>query len=371
VLLQKTWESLQQSCEPKISISGTCVDLYRLGYKGQPIRLHDMVIVEIEETGELLYRQVICNDVDLVDPTGTRPEIGDYIPNIVYINRDTNTKASGGGGGGGRGSMTNLEDEDLKWYTEFIKTQNQIGMVIRRKNGTDYIDAAAIALAINESNGETTALIKADHVNISATQTVHTLAGSVEVDANGKLVITNAGGMYVRRTEQGITAEFGIWDRGNLTGGVMVQEINGQTAVKISGDVIDINGSSIVINADRIDVNGIVSALASLSIQVQSLTVDGEATMDSIDASSIDVSGTVIGGDATFDSVTVPDGELTLGAYSAMWKMQSVVTSVTQVHYGAQYFALTSDGKSVSGSAYINPVTNVSSTSTTLYYLGL
>ena len=31
LLLQKTWESLQASCEPSISISGTCVDLYRLG----------------------------------------------------------------------------------------------------------------------------------------------------------------------------------------------------------------------------------------------------------------------------------------------------------------------------------------------------
>ena len=172
VLLQKTWESLQQSCEPKISISGTCVDLYRLGYKDQPIRLHDMAVVEIEETGELLYRQVICNDVDLVDPTGTRPEIGDYVPNIVYINRDTNKKASGGGGGGRRGGMTNLEDEDLKWYTEFVKTQNQIGMVIRKKNGSDYIDAAAIALAINESTGETEAKIQADHIYLNGNTTL-------------------------------------------------------------------------------------------------------------------------------------------------------------------------------------------------------
>ena len=172
VLLQKTWESLQQSCEPKISISGTCVDLYRLGYKDQPIRLHDMAIVEIEETGEGLYRQVICNDVDLVDPTGTRTEIGDYIPNIVYINRDTNKKASGGGGGGRKGGMTNLEDEDLKWYTEFVKTQNQIGMVVKKKNGSDYIDAAAIALAINESTGETEAKIQADHIYLNGHTTL-------------------------------------------------------------------------------------------------------------------------------------------------------------------------------------------------------
>jgi phage minor structural protein len=373
LLLQKTWESLQKSCEPTVNITGTCVDFYRLGYKDQPIRLHDMAIVEIEETGEQLYRQVICNDVDLINPTGTRPQIGDYVPNIIYINRDINEKASGGGGGGGgRGSMTNLEDELTIHETWFEKNDDLIGLFAGIKNGEGYLKVGQICLAINDSD-EILAYINADHVNISATNTAHMLAGSIVYDAQGNLVIkeSSGAGVLVERTQQGQTATFGVWDRGNLTGGVMVQQINGQTAVKISGDVIDINGSSIVINADRIDVNGIVSALSSLSIQVQSLTVDGEATMDSIDASSIDVSGTIIGGDATFDSVGIPDGELKVGAYNAMWKGQSVVTSVTQVHYGAQYFALTSDGQSVSGSAYINPVTNVSSTSATLYYLGL
>ena len=65
-LLQKTWESLQKASEPRVTVSGTCVDLYRLGYKDQPIRLHDIAIVEIEETGELLHKQVVCCDVDLV-----------------------------------------------------------------------------------------------------------------------------------------------------------------------------------------------------------------------------------------------------------------------------------------------------------------
>lgn len=243
VLLEKTWESLQQCAEPKVTISGTVVDLKRLGYRDQPIQLHDQVIIEIEETGELLYREIICCDIDLIDPTGTRVEIGDYIPNIIYINRDTDKKASGGGGGGGRG-MPNSEDEEIKWYTEFIKTQNQIGMVIRRKNGTDYIDAAAIALAINESTGETRALIKADHVNISATTTAHVLAGSIVYDENGNLVLkeSSGGGIVVERNQSGTTATFGVWDRGNLTGGVMITQINNETVLQISADRIDLVG---------------------------------------------------------------------------------------------------------------------------------
>jgi hypothetical protein len=166
VLLEKTWESLQQSCEPKISISGTVVDLYRLGYQDQPLRLHDTVIVEIEETGETFNKQIICCDIDLIDPTGSRVEIGDYIPNIIYINRDTDKKASGGGGGGrGKGSMTNLEDDDIKTFTEFIKTNEMVGMVVGQKNGDMYIRGGQITLAINEDGG-TTALIQADVIDI-------------------------------------------------------------------------------------------------------------------------------------------------------------------------------------------------------------
>ena len=165
VLLQKTWESLQKSCEPKISISGTCVDLYRLGYKDQPIRLHDMAVVEIEETGELFYRQVIGNDVDLIDPSGTKPEIGDYIPNIIYINRDTDKKASGGGGGGRKGD-TNLEDDIIRTFTDWVKTDEMIGMVVGTRNGSNYIKGGEITLAIN-ADGGSTATISADCIDIN------------------------------------------------------------------------------------------------------------------------------------------------------------------------------------------------------------
>lgn len=165
ILLQKTWESLKKCSEPLISITGTITELYRLGYKDQPVRLHDMAIIEIEETGELFYKLVICNDVDLVNPDGTRPEIGEYIPNIIYINRETNKKAGGGGGGRGPGSMTNLEDDDVKTWTDFVKTNEMIGMVVGTKDGNVYIKGGEITLAINEDHG-TTAKIQADTIDI-------------------------------------------------------------------------------------------------------------------------------------------------------------------------------------------------------------
>ena len=167
VLLQKTWESLQLACEPKISIAGSCVDLYRLGYKDQPLRLHDQVIVEIEETGELFYKQIICCDIDLIDPTGSRTEIGDYVPNIIYINRDTDKKASGGGGGGGRSpkSMTEYEGQQAYFSSEFVKNDRLIGMVAGIKDGTTYIKAASIVASINDDGG-TNVKLEADTIDI-------------------------------------------------------------------------------------------------------------------------------------------------------------------------------------------------------------
>ena len=168
VLLEKTWESLQLACEPKISISGTCVDLYRLGYKDQPLRLHDQVIVEIEETGELFYKQIICCDIDLTDPTGSRAEIGDYVPNIIYINRDTDKKASGGGGGGGRSpkSMTEYEGQQAYFSSEFVKNDRLIGMVAGIKDGDVYIKAASIIASIN-ADGGTNVKLEADTIDIN------------------------------------------------------------------------------------------------------------------------------------------------------------------------------------------------------------
>ena len=258
-LLEKTWEALKKTADPKINISSNVADLYRLGYKDQPIRLHDLAIVDIEETGESFQKEVICNDVDLVDPTGTRPEIGDYIPNIIYINRETNKKASGRGGGGGRG-QTNDEDDDSKYVTWFEKTDRLIGMLAGIKDGDEYIKVGEICLAINDSD-DILANIKADHVNISATSTAHMLAGSIVYDANGNLVLkeSSGGGVYVEHNDGQTTATFGVWDKGNLTGGVMVQEINGQTGTYITGDKINISATSSVATLAgeiEVDANG-------------------------------------------------------------------------------------------------------------------
>lgn len=359
-LLQKTWESLQKASEPRVTVSGTCVDLYRLGYKDQPIRLHDIAIVEIEETGELLHKQVVCCDVDLVNPDGTRPEIGDYIPNIIYINRETDKKAGGGGGGGGHG-MNNLEDDIVRTFTEFVKTDNQIGMIVGTRQGNNYIKAGQIILAINESGEpgsyESAAYVNADHVNISATNTAHLLAGSIVYDATGKLVLKDSSGAGIFIERQGGSASFGIWDKGNLTGGVMIQEINGETNLKITADVIDING--------------IVSALESRSISVGSLHVEGHSEFlqsASFEAGLSTDSGSPIncGGVVNADSGFTVGG---VGGNKATWQSKTVVTSVSEAHTSAGWLygdsSLTPTGRSNS-----RMVHSVTASTATINYLG-
>ena len=343
-LLEKTWETLKTSCDPKISITGTCTDLYRLGYHDEPLRLHDTVIVEIRQTGEKFQKEIIRLDVDLIDPTATRPEIGDYIPNIIYINRDTNEVATTGtiggrgGGGGGRGG-TNAATYEYNTYSGFEKRTDEFGsmiaMVVGKREGDQYIKAAEIALSINASSGETEAHINADHINISGTSTVQTLAGAMELDANGKLVIKEGAGLYLERTEQGSVAKFGVWDQGNLTGGVMVQQINGQT------------GTVLTLSADVIDIQGIVDSLTAFDIEVNDLTANDIYVTTDLTASMI-----------SCDSFEFGEGNY------VSWQSKSVITSVGTTSF-TKNFRL-SDGTTWEHSV----VTDVSKTSATIYYLG-
>ena len=344
VLLQKTWEALKRTAEPKIRIAGSAADLSRLGYADQPLRLHDLAIVEIAETGEVFQKEIIMLDVDLVDPTENQLEIGDYIPNIVYINRETARRASGGGGGGGRGQTAN-EAEQSETFAEFARTNDMIGMVVGTRNGGYYVKAGEIVLAINESGEtgqyESAAYISADHVNISGTNTVQTIAGALELDANGHLVIKEGAGLYLERTSGGSTAQFGVWDRGNLTGGVMVSQINGQSYLKLKADVIDIDG--------------IITALQSLDVETETITCENAYFTGNMYAFT----------GAHVNSLWVGSGQGT----EATWKSETVITSVS-VTKTSSYGWVYENSAGVQHTYQSQMVTNVGKSSTTIHYLG-
>lgn len=156
VLLQKTWETLKTCCEPKISITGTATDLKRLGYADVPLRLYDMAIIEIEPLGVLFYKQVVKLTVNLLDPSKNLPTVGDYIPNIIFINRETESFATGGGrgsgrGGGGRG-MTRLDEKNSEYDTNFYNTGRELGAYARKTDENGNILEQA-GMSINPETG--------------------------------------------------------------------------------------------------------------------------------------------------------------------------------------------------------------------------
>lgn len=125
-LLQKTWESLKICCHPKVSFTGTVADLRRFGYADQPLQLYDMVIVDLEPFGIMLYKQVIQLTVNLLDPDKNTPTIGDYIPNIIYINRETEDYATGGGKG--RGGGTRSKRKKGEFETNIFQNERNINL---------------------------------------------------------------------------------------------------------------------------------------------------------------------------------------------------------------------------------------------------
>ena len=76
---------------------------------------------------------------------------------------------------------------------------------------------------------------------------VTAITGEFEVvtdPSTGKktIVVKSGGGMKVRRDN----VEYGLYDNGNLTGGIMVQKLNGQTLTTINGTAIKAGGSSTI-----------------------------------------------------------------------------------------------------------------------------
>lgn len=165
---------------------------------------------------------------------------------------------------------------------------DKIGMVVGTNSQGNFIKAGEIVLAINATTGQSLATISADHVNISGTNTVQTLAGAMEMDSSGNLIIKDGAGFKLRRTTSGSTAEYGVWDEGNLSAGVIVGKINGQsgTYVKISADKIDLDGyvTASMLDAAFSDVSQMtvgqlsVDSGGSFTYAPSSMSFDGHTT---------------------------------------------------------------------------------------------
>lgn len=257
VLIQKTWEALKATNKPRVSIDCMVRDLYRLGYADEPVRLHDTAIVDIEPTGTSVQLEIIRLTVDLLDPTATRPTIGAYIPNIIYIQRQTSNRASGGRGGGAsgrRGGGTNAEDQISEFETEIMANNYEISLRAYQRDMTNVeniLRAAGIS-------------INAQGVAIYATD-----------------LTTNLGSMFNVQS-----------DRISM---VVTDSSNPQIKVASIVTAINDSGSSVHIDADKIYLNGetIANAISANSASITNL-MTGQTAADALRTTALTVTGSFI-----------------------------------------------------------------------------
>lgn len=81
-LIDATWEYLQ-SLSPDITIDGTIIDLYQLGYNDELILLNDSVTTIIDPIGVQMLLGVSGMERHYTHPENTRPTIGVYKTDIV------------------------------------------------------------------------------------------------------------------------------------------------------------------------------------------------------------------------------------------------------------------------------------------------
>lgn len=263
VLIQKTWESLQQCCKPKVSITGTATDLKRLGYNDVPIRLHDLAVVELRPVGVMLQLEVIQNDVDLLNPVNVMPTIGDYIPNIIYISRDTYNQSTGEGGGssGGRGGgSTRANRKKGQFETEISANERTITLMAKQVDeNRDTLRAAGIkidpitgVLIYNEDveNG-IGARFKVQSNQIAA-EVAERKAGDNELFAQIKIQKDKIS-LVVKETSGGY----------EVNSASIVLGLNSQKGsyIKLKADVVDLGDYATVkaLNAQKARINDLIS----------------------------------------------------------------------------------------------------------------
>lgn len=291
--LRVAQEYIKKHKEPRISISLSAQDLSKItGEAWDTFTIGKLLRLALPEYGTTV-EQVITG-LDWEDVYGA-PEA--FTVSLAYeedtaVNfiHDIDAKGgSGGGGGGGRkkakewkeywtdfkmddkfiemmavhvdtndkilqqsglyldsdGVLIYSRDNENMWASHLQVQADRIGLVVEGQGTNAHIKAASIVASINDEGS--TIAIDANHVNISGTDSVKVLADVMETDEDDNVIFSMSGGMMVERTEGGLTSKFGIWDQGNLTGGVMVEKINGTSGTQtrilgtriVAGDDLD------------------------------------------------------------------------------------------------------------------------------------
>lgn len=319
LLLEKAWEALKASRAPDVSIDCQVRDLYRLGYADQPLRLHDRAIIDVRPTGEVLRRQIIRMTEDLLDPTATRVTIGKYIPNIVYMQRETEKAARGGGGGGGRGGGGGggQDNEIYEFETQIQANRYQISLRAWQRD-LEHTDQNLLLgyAALGITSDSIQSIVSSSGVQLNPD-------GSIKTDANGNPVFNNPTepGVWSTIKQNKDRVAIVVDSNNNIKAAQIVASINAQTGT-----------STVLISADVIDIDGVVTALESKNISCGDLHVEGDA--DFLKAAYFEA------GLSSDENIVCPG--VSIDRETATWQSTTVVTDVS----------ITDASVSVSGSHY-------------------
>ena len=248
VLIEKTWQALKGCSDPKISITGTVTDLRRLGYADEPLRLYDQAIVDLGDVQ--FYKQIIKLTVNLLDPTGNSPTIGDYIPNIIYINREVEDFATGGGKGvstrgGGGGGRTRSAKEKGEFETDILQNERNIILEARQVDENRKVIKAA-GMKVDPITG----------VIIYAEDVANSIGANFRVQSNAITAEVNS-----RKSEdEQLRGQIRV--QANKIS-LVVTERDGRSVVNTASIVAGINsnhGSYVKLQADTINLTGYVTA---------------------------------------------------------------------------------------------------------------
>ena len=284
-LISLCWEALQRQNKPQVTVDCTISQLHSLGLAGEQIQIGDTVRVEIEPIGAMIEIMCICLTEDLLDPENTRPTIGRYIKDIVYITKEEDRAAGGGGGGGGGGANEDKIEQEKSVYTKFDRTDEYIllqAVSIQQVEGAlntayseIYMNAQEIALEVTRATGAEATLssrisLNADNITLEVTRATNaeaaiqltldgiTISGNVitikgnQINMGDYVLMTTLQADYATITDltatntlisqlRAGTADFSL---------VSATTVDADTvdAGSLSGDYVYVNGSSIASN---------------------------------------------------------------------------------------------------------------------------
>ena len=329
-LLQKTWEALQQCSEPIINISGVVTDLKRMGYHDEPLRLHDMALVDLD--GLMFNLQIVQLTVNLLDPTKNLPTIGKYIPNIIYINRETEDFATGGGKGvGGRGGGGGRSRTDLamsEYETSIYDTGREVGMYARKINEHgDILNQAGLHI-----DPKTGVLIYAEDNENMIGSMFHVQSNRILSEVNARKSADSSLHSEIQQTAEAITLE--VTERKNaydkLEARIKVQADQISLVVKKKGNGYEVDAASIVmginsqtgsyikLDAKTIDLSGFVRA-DQLYTEIADL---GTVTMQYVDVQHTVDAVNVTATEGLIDSFGCDS--LLFDGYHVSWKSKTI-----------------------------------------------